>query len=74
MPEVKKSVINGKSFEVDPAMIKMIKQRLKTRLITIRSTRVPITVDLVESELVKLVPAVSQKPWFKDFVIEFCSK
>lgn len=55
-------------------MIKMIKQRLQQRLLQVRSTRVPITSDLVESELLKLVPAVGQKPWFKDFVIDFCNR
>lgn len=76
MPNVPvlKSVINGRSYEVDPQMIKMIKQRLQQRLLQVRSTRVPITSDLVESELLKLVPAVGQKPWFKDFVIDFCNR
>lgn len=68
MPTVKTATLNGKVHEVDPAMISMIKKRLQKRLIQVRSTRVTISADVVESELAKLIPAVTQKPWYSDLL------
>lgn len=66
--------INNKPYDVESAMLEQIASRLQTRLIQVKNTArsVPVDYRSVRAELVRLFPALPVKPWFWDFVVQFC--
>ena len=68
-----KTVLNTTSYQVDPKFVEGIAQRLTQRLLRLRTDRVCTDWIAVTTELQRLYgPAIKQKDWYKDFVMQFC--
>jgi hypothetical protein len=73
MPKV---ILNKKEYtDLDPKFIDSITNNLSNRLMkATNATRIGVDSLAVTSEMSRMYgQAVKQKPWYKDFVLEFCA-
>ena len=65
--------LNNKDHDVDPKFIEAVTTRLSSRLSKIRSDRIQIDTTSISGELGRMYGSgLQQKPWYKDFIMQFC--
>ena len=70
MPTIK---LNGNPHDVQPVMIETITSRLNARLLRARNeNHLAIDDHAVIGELNRLYSSIHLKPWYHDFVVQFC--